>query len=314
MVEHLVAKIDQERCTACGLCVTICPDKVLVAERDGTITVSTDSCMACGHCYAVCPVEAIVVPGLVSDLGLKSVLHAPERETGASLTTEPLLRLMRLRRSCRSFKAISPDLDVLTDLVQIGTTAPSATNSQGWQFVVLPERRDVIALGVVTAGFYRRLNKKVSNPLYRLIARLFAGDRLDRYYRQYFHTIERGLRDWYEHGIDLLFHGAPAAIIVAGETSTSCPQEDALLATQNILLAAESMGLATCLIGFVVEAAKQDKKIAASLDLRSTEQIYSVIACGYSSVSFQRFAGRKPVIPRVVSLNGTLRSTFRKSL
>lgn len=296
--------VDRESCTSCGLCVEICPDRILLRGADGGINVMAEQCMGCGHCYAICPVEAISMPGLSFDLGLTAISTASGVEDPNRVTIRPLLNLMRSRRSCRSFKPGPPKLSVLKDLARIGTTAPSGTNSQGWQFVVLPERSDVIALGEVTADFYRRLNRKASRPLYRFAARLFVGDTLERYYRRYYKAIEQGLSDWYENGIDRLFHGAPSAIVVAADQSSSCPQEDALLATQNILLAAESMGMATCLIGFVVEAAKRDKQIAAALRLSSTETIYSVIGCGYSTRSFKRFAGRQTITPRVVRLSG----------
>ena len=50
--------------------------------------------------------------------------------------------------------------------------------------------------------------------------------------------------EWEQNGRDLLFHGATAVIVVASKPGGSNPKEDALLATQNILLAAHSMGLA----------------------------------------------------------------------
>ena len=304
MPDNSLPVIDKERCTSCGLCVDICPDKILIPGDGGVVTVMADSCMGCGHCYAVCPVEAISMPGLNSDLGLATVTAATGAETPERVEIESLLQLMRSRRSCRAFEPVAPKLSVLADLARIGTTAPSGTNSQGWQFIILPERNDVIALGEVTADFYRRLNRKASSSLYRFVARLFAGDRLERYYHRYYKAIGDGLSDWYENGVDRLFHGAPSALVVAADRSSSCPQEDALLATQNILLAAESMGVATCLIGFVVEAAKRDKSIAASLRLGATENIYSVIGCGYSALSFKRFAGRKLITPRIVRLSG----------
>lgn len=304
MAVNSLPVVDRECCTSCGLCVEVCPDRILLPGEDGGINVMAEHCMGCGHCYAICPVEAISMPGLIFDLGLKTISHESGVQLSERLAIEPLLNLMRSRRSCRTFKPDPPKLSVLTDLVRIGTTAPSGTNSQGWQFVVLPERSDVIALGEVTADFYRRLNRKASNPLYRIVARLFAGDRLERYYHRYYEAIESGLSDWYENTIDRLFHGAPSAIVIAAEQSSSCPQDDALLATQNILLAAESMGMATCLIGFVVEAAKRDKRIAASLRLGATENIYSVIGCGYSALSFKRFAGRKVITPRIVRISG----------
>ncbi len=299
MVDSLPV-IDLERCISCGLCIDICPDRIVTASAAGVPGVTADSCMGCGHCAAICPVDAVSMPGLLTDLGLVNVSAPLTCASRENLEIGPLLQLMRSRRSCRAFKPDHLKLSLLTDLARIGTTAPSGTNCQGWQFILLPERGDVIALGELTAQFYRRLNSKAANPLYRLAARLFYGGRLDSYYHRYYRTVKEGLADWYERGTDRLFHGAPAAIVVAADRSSSCPGEDALLATQNILLAAESMGIATCLIGFVVEAAKNDKKIAALLLLGSSETIYSVIGCGYAVHSFRRYAGRKAVPPRIV--------------
>ncbi len=295
--------IDRNLCTACGGCISVCPDRILQPDADGKPAVSGEFCMLCAHCYAVCPVGAVMVPGLDTDLGLLTINEKKAAAT-AAITIEDLLGLMRRRRSCRKFKPEPPELSVLTDLVKRGTTAPSGTNSQGWQFIILPERADVLKLGEATASFYRNLNQKAANPLYRLAARLFAGDALGRYYRRYHASVAAGLQQWDESGSDHLFHGAPAAILVAADVSSSCPAEDGLLATQNILLAAESLGLGTCLIGFVVEALKHDKRIPVLLCLGSNERVYSVIACGYPDVSFQRPAGRRAIQPRILKLSG----------
>jgi len=304
MANNSLPVIEQKRCTSCGLCVEICPDKILLAIDGGGVSVTADRCMGCGHCQAICPAEAIAMPGLTSDLGLTTVSASSDLGGEGQVGIDSLLQVMCARRSCRAFKPDPLNVNLLSDLARIGTTAPSGTNSQGWQFVVLPERKDVVALGEVTAGFYRRLNRKAANPLYRFAARLFAGNQLERYYRNYYNSIENGLSDWYDNDIDRLFHGAPSALVVIGDRSASCPQEDALLATQNIVLAAQSLGIATCLVGFVVEAARRDKRIARLLRLGASETIYSVIGCGHPVHSFRRFAGRKPVNPRIVRLSG----------
>ena len=287
--------IDKTRCISCGVCVSICPDRILRLDSSNKAVVTGDRCMGCGHCYAVCPSEAVSIPGL-------EIPSFPEIAL-ESEAIAPLFQLMAARRSCRLFKSAAPDIKILEALARIGSTAPSGTNSQPWSFVILPQRADVIALGEQVARFYKTLNKKAAHPVYRLLSRLVVGNRLQRYYERYYETVERGLNEWYDEQRDRLFHGAPAAIIVAAQSNASCPQEDALLATQNILLAAEALGVATCLIGFVVEAARREPSIAASLGFSPSEHIYSVIACGYSAVSFQRYAGRKGVVPRVVSLS-----------
>ncbi len=100
-----------------------------------------------------------------------------------------------------------------------------------------------------------------------------AGDALGRYYREHYESVERGLRQWEEERRDRLFHGAPAAILVGSAPGASCPVEDALLAAQNMLLAAHAMGLGTCLVGFVVEAMRRDPAIGRAVGIPSEEKV-----------------------------------------
>ena len=123
-------------------------------------------------------------------------------------------------------------------------------------------------------------------------------DALDRYYRRYYKTTQKALAEWQESGRDRLFHGASALIIVGSAPEASCPMEDALLATQNILLAAHCLGLGTCLIGFAVEAIKRNPSLKTFIGIPPNESVYAVIALGYPSERYQRPAGRKKIVPR----------------
>ncbi len=300
--ESSLPVIDAESCIACAACIDICPDGVLQRGAGGVAEMVGRRCMLCGHCQAVCPVAAIVVPGLLQTLELRCFPEYVPRSGPARIDPAGLLLLMRQRRSCRRFTEDPVDPSLLVDLAKIGTTAPSGTNSQCWRFIILPARADVERLGAATAQFYQRLNRLAANPLLRLVSLCVGGGALSSYYQRYYPTVVQALQQWQEQRIDRLFHGAPAAIIVAADAQASCPGEDALLATQNILLAAQSLGLGTCLVGFVVEAARRDRRIAAVLKLSKDERIYSVIACGYPAVRFLRPAGRKPIAPRVLTL------------
>jgi len=58
--------IDEQRCKSCGLCVSVCPFKILViSERLNTRgfrpaqCIDQDKCTTCGSCVLVCPDVAI---------------------------------------------------------------------------------------------------------------------------------------------------------------------------------------------------------------------------------------------------------------
>ena len=49
-----------EKCTLCGMCVTVCPEDAVMIGR-GTAVINQLSCTNCGECYENCPENAITV-------------------------------------------------------------------------------------------------------------------------------------------------------------------------------------------------------------------------------------------------------------
>jgi nitroreductase/Pyruvate/2-oxoacid:ferredoxin oxidoreductase delta subunit len=285
--------IDGNKCVGCGLCVKVCPSRTL-AMQSGKAVVSGDRSLSCGHCVAVCPVDAIRVTAIDGETSQFSTFQADEKWLPhGEFDTVQLLRLMGSRRSCRNFKDRPVDRDILEDLVKIGITAPSATNSQLWTFTVLPSRKAVLKLGGHVARFFKKFNRLSERRSLRMFLKLIGKESLDFYYREYHDSVEEALIEWEKGEIDRLFHGATAVIVIGSKRGATCPTEDALLATQNILLAAHSMGLGTCLIGFAVEAMKQDITIKRSLGIPDNERIHSVIALGYPDEIYRMIPGRK---------------------
>ncbi len=297
MQQPISTTIDPALCIGCGECVRVCPTDALTMEGEIAI-VSGEASLHCGHCVAVCPSDAVVVDGAGGELQLAGGESTAPYIAPGDFDLSLLVRLMRSRRSCRCYQEESVPRDVLEDLVRIGTTAPSGTNCQSWTFTILPDRPAVVAAAERVKAFYDRLNRQAENPALRLVTRLFARDVLGRYYREYYETVKEGMRQWDEEGRDVLFHSAPAAIVVGCAPGASCPAEDALLATQNMLLAAHAKGLGTCLIGFVVEAMRRDATIGAAMGIPKVEKTYSVIALGYPAVEYQAPAARREVTPR----------------
>jgi nitroreductase/NAD-dependent dihydropyrimidine dehydrogenase PreA subunit len=291
--------IDQGKCTGCGVCVTICPYRAIVLAEDKAEYI-LEECFLCGQCQAVCPVDAVRIPNLALKLGLVTIKESVGVVPPGTTSGTDVVALMRSRRSCRKYLNKTVPLAMLEDLVKIGTTAPSGTNSQSWNFVILSTSADLQVLGGMVADYYRKLNRLAENSFLRFIVKIFGGDSLGGYFRRYHDSVAEALWEWDEKGTDRLFHGAVAAILVTGKKDASCPAEDALLASQNILLAAHAMGLGSCLIGFVVEAIRRDSKLRRQLEIPDDEEIYSVIALGYPAVDYLRPANRKVVVPRIL--------------
>ena len=301
MVDRAVATlIDRERCIGCGECVRLCPSQTL-GMKDGKAAVTGARSLGCGHCVAVCPVEAVRVEGLDPH---SYRFHTFDCRTDwlpyGAFDAGELVRLMASRRSCRSFDPRNVERTLLEDLVRIGATAPSGTNSQNRVFTVLPERAAVMALGNAVGAFFKRLNRMAGNPLLRRGLRLIGRPELADYYRDYHQSVAEGLADWEERGRDRLFHGAPAAIVVGSAPGASCPAEDTLLAVQNILLGAHALGLGTCLIGFTASAMQKDGRIKDLLKIPREEAVHAVIAVGHPAVTWQRLPGRRKAVSRFV--------------
>ncbi len=112
-------------------------------------------------------------------------------------------------------------------------------------------------------------------------------------------SVERALKES-EAGNDLLFHGAPALIIIHGTTEGSTPLEDAQFASYNMTLLAHALGLGTCYIGYAVESINRSSSIKAYLGIPSGNRIHAVLAAGYPDVKFEKPALRKKYSARII--------------
>jgi len=282
--------VDRDACNMCGLCIETCPKDVLTVV-DNTITVIEDNCILCSHCYAVCKTGAISFdPAVLRDLRFRSFRFADTPD--APMTPSGLVNFVRSRRSVRKYRDIPVPGEVLSDLVEFASSAPSGSNCQDWQFTVINGRDKVNDLAQKIRKFFERLNSIVRNPLTRYLSVLFAGGKLLRYYRNNYNSVETGLNEAAK-GRDLLFHGAPAVIIIHSGMEGSLPSEDGQYAAYNITLLAHAMGLGTCFIGYASETINKSAGIRKYLGIPERHRVLAVLIVGFPAVEFQRPALRK---------------------
>lgn len=294
------AKVDQDACIGCSLCETVCLDGIFTIA-DGKAQARQENCLACGHCVAACPSGAVTMSH--GDAWSQDYQYFEAREKwlpfGEGDTAE-LVRLLRSRRSCRNFKEREVPRELLEDLVRIAITAPSGTNSQLWSFTLLPTRQWVLRLATPIKAFFQKLNRTAEKAWLRAGLKLVGKGELDDYYRGYYPKVKEAMRQWEEEGVDRLFHGAPAAIVVGMRPGASCPAEDAMLATQNLLLGAHTLGVGTCLIGYAVAAVHNAPKIKDAVDIPRDEAVYAVIALGWPAERYAFVTDRRKPLVRFV--------------
>ena len=144
--------IDEEKCTACGVCGEICPRHIMeVIDEDGgketrIVPEREGLCMTCGHCAAVCPSEAITIDGL--DPAAFSDVSPLDVEP------EAMLALMAQRRSTRRYRNRPVPRDVLDRIAAAAHTAPTGTGSMSTGVIIIDgEERLVEMMKLIYADF-----------------------------------------------------------------------------------------------------------------------------------------------------------------
>lgn len=276
-------RIDDQLCTGCGQCVEVCLGKILAQENGEVRAVRSEWCSQCGHCTAICPVGAIAV-GEDRPVPFSA---AP------GVTPDQMLDAIRARRSIRHYRPEPVGRELLDRLIEAARYAPTGSNMQSTCFTVItnPAKMEQIRKGVL-AGLEARVqlleslaeaHEKEGKPIPEEHRVRFAVR--DRY---------RNMLDMAKTGQDVLFHGAPAAVLVHGDPVGITPKDDADLMAMCMLLMAHSMGLGTCLLGLLTAAMAGDPKLRALAELPEGHQVLTSFVVGRPRLEFQRAPGRKP--------------------
>lgn len=118
-----------DKCTQCGLCAAVCPQKVHVF-REGRHVINREACIACGKCTENCAARALELAGknLSSDEILRCILRDKlfyVKEGGVTfsggeplLQTESLCEILSLCRENGIHTAVETALDVPQKYVQ----------------------------------------------------------------------------------------------------------------------------------------------------------------------------------------------------
>jgi ferredoxin len=280
--------VDRDACNACGLCITVCKGGP-ISLVNGAIEIDGDrmpGCLACGQCVAVCPKDCITVRGRDLESADFFETPAPERRAGY----EALLALMQARRSTRNFKDRAVEPEVIDTIVKAAATAPMGIPPSEVGLVVFAGRVKVRAFrdDLLRAG---KAMRWFFSPLMMFVMRPFMGKEAWVATKSFV----RPLLDFYietdEAGVDTFFYEAPLAIHFYGTPWSDTA--DPLIAATSATLAAESLGLGSCMLGFPGPMLKNNRKLRKKYGLPNRLQPGIVVIFGYPAIKYRKAVTRR---------------------
>lgn len=159
--------------------------------------------------------------------------------------SEIVIKTIMERRSIRKYKDQPVEREKLQQVVECGINAPSGMNKQPWQVRVVDSADYINGL----TELFKKANPKMAE----------------------------------DPGFKNMFRNAPAVIFIASPKDGS-GQLDCGLLGENMILAAQSMGLGTCCLGGPIRFMKDDASAKPYLDKLNIPEDYELlyaIAIGY---------------------------------
>ncbi|HPD56490.1 MAG TPA: nitroreductase family protein [Smithellaceae bacterium] len=183
--------------------------------------------------------------------------------------------LLQKRRSVRDYEQKVVAIDIINEILQEATLAPSASNNQPCRFVVINCRETIKRLSDESkANLLKDFEQKKASlsPEY---VELLKNDKFN------------------------VFYNAPCLIYIVGSQAVHSLEIDCALMASYIMFAAASRGLGTCWIG--LGAYLRDPKLKAELGIPEGCRIVAPLIIGYPKEIPAPSPRNAPNVLRVIS-------------
>lgn len=275
-------QIDSEKCIQCRLCAIECP-----ANTSGIDEIRSNQnspqCDRCFHCYAICPQGAIQVQGIEEEL----------IPVGQQIDYADLLLLYKKRRSMRKFEKKLVPHDYLKLLTDAARFSPTGGNVQELSITIInnPDTRKELEYAII--AYYDKIVRMLRNPLVRFCMQ-FSGDAKVKETakdKNFFSKIER-IYGHMKDGENNIFYDAPLVMLFHTSRLLPTAHEDCILAAYNVVLAAETLKLASCFVSLSQQAITANNKIKQVIGIPRQDHIYTVLVLGFPAARYRRIAPR----------------------
>ncbi len=281
-----VTLVANDRCTVCGLCVKNCPDEYLELEAGKVKGDKAGSwgCLTCGHCAALCSEEAIHVEA--KGISREDVLPFSKAKPAGY---DDLFRLLVSRRSIRRFTDKPVAREDIEKILEAAQQAPAGLPPSTVKAVVFEGKEKAHAFAFDFLDELEKMKWLFSKTGIWLL-RPFMSKEEHRDMCEVVAPVYQSLVNGREQGKDFMFYDAPLAMIFAG---TGDPI-DAGIACTYAMIAAESFGLGSCMIGTVVPMlSRVSREFREKYKIEPGMKRGLAIIFGYPDVTFERGIRRR---------------------
>lgn len=257
--------VDKTKCVRCGICVDCCPACILTMGEEGPECNFDRGCMSCGQCTAICPTGALENKYAPKE----KQIPVPQEVFSA----EQAMNFLRSRRSVRNFKEAIPSEEEICRVMEAARYAPTATNSQGMYYIVIRNRETIRQIAELVACWMEEEIAKNSPA------------------KRYFSIALRAFR---ERGQDIITRNCPVLVFATAKRLHTSAASNAELSFTYANLYAASVGLGSCIAGFVGYCgASGYKPLIDLIGLPAKFKVAGAMMLGYPKYKYKRMPERQ---------------------
>ena len=179
-----------------------------------------------------------------------------------------VIRNIYLRRAVRDYLPADVPDEIIRELVKAGTYAPSAMNKQPWRFVVIKNRDTIARLSERAKKLWLDTAGRTGDPAMAGIINTMKSPGFN------------------------IFYNAPVLILVFASPEGYRPEYDCALAAENMMLAARSLGIGSCWIGFGMPLGA-DQAFLDEMKVPAGHRLMAPLVFGYPVKELQPAPARK---------------------
>ena len=263
--------VDESKCKKDGICARECPMAIIkLKDKENhpeLVPGGEQFCLICGHCLAVCPHGAL-------NHALIPLEDCPPIRRDLAVSEAQAVQFLRSRRSIRFFKDKPVEKEKIQRLIEIGRYAPTGSNSQMVEWLVLTDPGKIKEMARLTVDWMRALiQKNPQGPPAPYMPLLVAA---------------------WDAGYDAVLRGAPALVVASAPKEAGNGMVDLTLALSYLELAAPTTGIGTCWAGLLQGALLAHLPLKNALGIPAGHSHHYPMMLGYSKAKYFRLPERKP--------------------